>query len=61
MDATKQEMVEQLRELEDGEEKARQERIKVEKLLDQMELERLERQRLQQDMYPGIKPEIDDD
>jgi hypothetical protein len=61
MDATKQEMVEQLRELEDGEEKARQERIKVEKLLDQMELERLEWQRLQQDMYPGIKPEIDDD
>jgi hypothetical protein len=54
-------MVEQLRELEDGEEKARQERIKVEKLLDQMELERLEWQRLQQDMYPGIKPEIDDD
>ena len=37
------------------------EEIEVEQYLDKIDLDRLEWQRLQDDMYPGIKPEQDDD
>ena len=51
-----------INELVEAEEKARQERIALEKYLDNMDLERLEWKRLQEDMYPGIHtPDQDED
>jgi hypothetical protein len=37
------------------------EELEVEKYLDGIDLDRLEWQRLQDDLYPGVKPERDED
>lgn len=37
------------------------EELEVEQYLDKIDLDRLEWQRLSDDLFPGVKPEIEDD